>query len=258
MDRNEVVMDNAWIVYTVIKNMGLHGLNYHDREDILQVGFCALIEAVDRHDQTRGALSSIAYPYVRGRILQYLRKLKNAANVSRAVDEKMQRYFKKWNEENDSLDADKIADETGLPKDKVVAAINAKKPALPLLEELNGNDQENEIVERLSLRRALDKLDDKSRFCIEQYFFAERPQEDIGKMLGVSQPAAGRYVRNALEKLRKYMGDTWETQNTNTRTTQGNRRGGSYGQSTSTAQSSRTGSRKSGRRNRSASSQSRK
>lgn len=61
--------------------------------------------------------------------------------------------------------------------------------------------------DRLSLRRALDGLDDDARRLVGLYFFDGRTQSEIATLLGVSQMQVSRLLANALRRLRSNMGD---------------------------------------------------
>jgi RNA polymerase sporulation-specific sigma factor len=72
IEREQKILDNIGLVKTVMKTVSYL---MDDEEDILSEGMIGLIRAVDNYDPTfENQFSSFAYPYIRGRILDYFKK----------------------------------------------------------------------------------------------------------------------------------------------------------------------------------------
>ena len=85
-----------------------------------------------------------------------------------------------------------------------------KKKETPLeeLAELPGTDDPMQgVVERLSIERAMERLDPDEREAVVLRYTAELSVGDIGKALGLSRFAVHRRISSAMKKLRKEMED---------------------------------------------------
>ena len=72
------------------------------------------------------------------------------------------------------------------------------------LETVLGDDGiEDELVERLSLRQAIDRLPERERLVILLRFYKNLTQDRVSKVLGVSQVQVSRIERRAVARLRE-------------------------------------------------------
>ncbi|OZI13574.1 RNA polymerase subunit sigma-24 [Bacillaceae bacterium SAS-127] len=60
------------MIYHVMKSLHI----YKDRDEFQQIGQIALWEAYEKYDETKGSFSSIAYLYIKGRMIDELKKAK--------------------------------------------------------------------------------------------------------------------------------------------------------------------------------------
>jgi RNA polymerase sigma-B factor len=88
-----------------------------------------------------------------------------------------------------SLDA-QLQDEHGDEKSSFWEAIGRPDPELNLIEE------------RETVRKALERLDDRQRSIIYYRFFEEASQADVASRLGISQMHVSRLERQALRRLK--------------------------------------------------------
>ena len=66
---------------------------------------------------------------------------------------------------------------------------------------------EDEVVERLALRSAIDALPERERQVILLRFYKNLTQDRAAKVLGVSQVQVSRIERRAVEHLRQALGE---------------------------------------------------
>ena len=74
-------------------------------------------------------------------------------------------------------------------------------------EEPSEEGAEQNIIDRLSIEAALDRLPSEEREIVMLRFSAELSLSDIGEMLGLSRFAVRRRISSALKKLREEMGE---------------------------------------------------
>ncbi|WP_338751783.1 sigma-70 family RNA polymerase sigma factor [Bacillus sp. FJAT-52991] len=60
------------IIHHIMKSLHI----YKDQDEFQQIGQVALWEAYEKYDQDKGAFSSIAYSYIKGRMMDALKKSK--------------------------------------------------------------------------------------------------------------------------------------------------------------------------------------
>ena len=62
---------------------------------------------------------------------------------------------------------------------------------------------EDELVEKLTLRQAIDQLPERERLVILLRFYKNLTQERVSRVLGVSQVQVSRIERRAVARLRE-------------------------------------------------------
>lgn len=67
-------------------------------------------------------------------------------------------------------------------------------------------DHLDAVEDRVDLREALAVLDERSRYVLGQFYFAERKMTDIGRDLGIGEAMVSRIHTAALARLRRRLG----------------------------------------------------
>ena len=107
-----------------------------------------------------------------------------------------------------------LAEATGLEPEDIAAADTAVLTVASLqsetgedgfsLEAVLGDEGiEDELVEKLTLRQAIDALPERERMVILLRFYKNLTQDRVSKVLGVSQVQVSRIERRAVAKLRE-------------------------------------------------------
>ena len=107
---------------------------------------------------------------------------------------------------------------TGLAPEDIAAADTASLSVASLqseagedgftLESVLGSDgMEDEVVERLTLRGAIDALPERERKVIFLRFYKNLTQDRVSRVLGVSQVQVSRIERRAIGRLRESLSD---------------------------------------------------
>ena len=61
------------------------------------------------------------------------------------------------------------------------------------------------IIEKVTLEEALEKLNDKERYLIDQLFYLQRTERELSKELGINQSNVNRQKNKILDKLHKFL-----------------------------------------------------
>ncbi len=194
-------------------------------EDLVQVAQIGLINAVDRYDLTRGLeFSTFATPTIVGEIRRHFRDKLWSVHVPRRLRELNRVLMRSVETLSQRLGRSptisELAEDTGVPFDVVLEALEAGRAYAPtsldadgtgeedggtgaLLESLGREDAALEQLEdRTTLEWALGNLPDREREIVTLRYSAQLSQGEIAQRLGVSQMHVSRLQRAALDRLR--------------------------------------------------------
>jgi RNA polymerase sigma-B factor len=196
-------------------------------EDIVQVGYIGLLQAIERFEPQRGLeFSTFATPTIVGEIKRYFRDKSWAVKVPRRLQETMQRADLAQQRLQGRLgrqpSVQEIAKELELEPEEVLAAMEASpaqrtipfestgpaqdEDGLQLTERLGLDDQNLDKVELQDLLdQAMRHLTPRERRIMYLRFVDELPQAEVAKRLGISQMHVSRLQRAAVERLKREM-----------------------------------------------------
>ncbi len=216
-EQNKIIEENLALVGSVVKRFVYTG---HDTEDLFQIGALGLIKAVQRFDDTYGVkLSTYAVPVIVGEIKRFLRD-DGAVRISRRIKTNaihIRAYTEtKTKEDGVAPSIFEIADALGLEVEDVTVAMEAMRPlqslqaesdeAPNLLETLPAADTQENLIDCLSLRQAIETLSERDRRLIYMRYFENKTQSDVAGQLGISQVQVSRIEKKLLLTLRAQIG----------------------------------------------------
>ena len=219
--RELYIKGNLRLVLSVIKRFSNSSENM---DDLFQIGCIGLIKAIDNFDTTLNVkFSTYAVPMIIGEIRRYLRD-NNSIRVSRSLRDIAYRviYAKESYMKNNLKEPTiaEIADEIGIEKEMIVYAMDAIQNPVSLFEPVytEGGDtlyvmdqisdkknKEENWVENLSLREAINKLNKRERHIIDLRFYEGKTQMEVAQEIGISQAQVSRLEKNALKTMRNYL-----------------------------------------------------
>ena len=219
--RELYIKGNLRLVLSVIKRFSNSSENM---DDLFQIGCIGLIKAIDNFDTTLNVkFSTYAVPMIIGEIRRYLRD-NNSIRVSRSLRDIAYRaiYAKESYMKNNLKEPTiaEIADEIGIEIEMIVYAMDAIQNPVSLFEPVytEGGDtlyvmdqisdkknKEENWVENLSLREAINKLNKRERHIIDLRFYEGKTQMEVAQEIGISQAQVSRLEKNALKTMRNYL-----------------------------------------------------
>ncbi|WP_373215259.1 RNA polymerase sporulation sigma factor SigG [Ruminococcus sp. 5_1_39BFAA] len=219
--RELYIKGNLRLVLSVIKRFQSSSENV---DDLFQIGCIGLIKAIDNFDTTLNVkFSTYAVPMIIGEIRRYLRD-NNSIRVSRSLrDIAYKAIYAKENYVKQHLKEPtiaEIAEEIGIEKETIVYAMDAIQNPVSLFEPVytEGGDtlyvmdqisdkknKEDHWIENLSLREAMQRLNDRERHIIELRFFEGKTQMEVAGEIGISQAQVSRLEKNALKSMKNYL-----------------------------------------------------
>ena len=219
--RELYIKGNLRLVLSVIKRFSNSSENM---DDLFQIGCIGLIKAIDNFDTTLNVkFSTYAVPMIIGEIRRYLRD-NNSIRVSRSLRDIAYRaiYAKETYVKNNLKEPTitEIAQEIGIDKETIVYAMDAIQNPVSLFEPVytEGGDtlyvmdqisdkknREENWVENLSLREAVNRLNKRERHIIDLRFYEGKTQMEVAQEIGISQAQVSRLEKNALKTMRNYL-----------------------------------------------------
>lgn len=220
--RDEVVRLNMKLVQKIA---GRYINKTDEYEDILQIGYMALIKAVDRFDLSKGThFSTFAYRTVSGEILNYFRDfafLIKKKKTSNFMYKKIQDFQFHYFELNGEYPTTKqIAEHIGTTVEEVEFTINENQPlcylsdtrnndfsddkAMTIEESLElksiGYDDFNEVI----LKETIKTILTEEEIILFNYNLNDLDKKTISKLLGKPEYKVRKEIRNIKNKLQRY------------------------------------------------------
>lgn len=208
-----LVEENAGLIWSIVRRYARKGL---DNEDLYQLGCVGFLKAVQGFDLAYGTqFSTYAVPKIAGEIRRFLRD-DGLVKVGRGTKEQALLIHRARTKLLDSLGREpalsELAQETGLTPEEIaevdlavssVASLQAENGENGFsLEEMLGESPEEGLIERLSLRSAIDHLPQREQKLILLRYYKGLTQEKTAKILGISQVQVSRLEKKAIQFLR--------------------------------------------------------
>ena len=213
--REQLIRENMGLVYAAVQRFA--GRRSCEKEDLIQIGSIGLMKAIDRFDLTyEVCFSTYAVPMIVGEIRRFLRD-DGAVKVSRAVKERSVRVRRIQSELESrtgrSPTVSELAEAAGLTVEEIAACEQADVAVDSFERELSGGGRLGDIVgdegmeERaclyLSLGEALRTLPDRDRQVLALRFSRDLTQQQVSRIIGVSQVQVSRIEKRAIQALRE-------------------------------------------------------
>ena len=189
-------------------------------EDVIQVSYLGLVNAVDRFDlERRVPFEAFAAPTIRGELLRHMRDNSLPVHVTRGL----QTLALRADRARDELGArikrtptvEEVAAFLGEDPELVREALGVREATVPVSLAPEGgeggfgqdrigaiDDGYSRAETRLSIERAVAALTDDERVVLGLRFGGDLSQNEIAVQLGVSQMTVSRRLRRGLETLR--------------------------------------------------------
>lgn len=219
--REKYIKGNLRLVLSVIKRFSASNEN---ADDLFQIGCIGLMKAIDNFNtELNVKFSTYAVPMIIGEIRRYLRD-NNAIRVSRSLRDTAykaiyakENYVKKNLREPTIME---IAEEIGIDKEEIVYALDAIQSPVSLYDPVysEGGDtlyvmdqisdkknKEENWVEDLALKEAINRLGEREKHIIELRFFGGKTQMEVAEEIGISQAQVSRLEKNALKSMKNYL-----------------------------------------------------
>ena len=211
----QLIRENTGLIWSVAKRFIGRGT---EPEDLYQLGCLGFVKAVEGFDSAFGTqFSTYAVPKIAGEIRRFLRD-DGAIKVSRSLKEQSAAINAARNRLSNALGREpsiqEISNHTGISPEDIAMAEAAMSCVESIQKEtgedgftlesvLSDTESEDRMLERISLRQAIDELPERERMVIRLRYFHGLTQDRISKVLGVSQVQVSRIEKKAIAHLRE-------------------------------------------------------
>ena len=213
----KLVSDNSGLIWAVARRFLGRGV---ETDDLYQLGCMGFLKAVEGFDQSFGTqFSTYAVPKIAGEIRRFLRD-DGAVKVSRSIKERAAAVRSCRNQLAAALGREptiqEISRQTGFSPEDIALAETATASTESIQQEngeegfsledvLTDTESEEQMLEKIALRQAIDKLPQRERCVVELRYFHCLTQQRVAKIMNVSQVQVSRIEKRALVQLREML-----------------------------------------------------
>ena len=212
-----LILENAGLIWSVARRFLGRGV---EADDLYQLGCLGFLKAIDGFDLSYGTqFSTYAVPKIAGEIRRFLRD-DGAVKVSRGIKERAATIKTARNQLIQALGREptvlEISRQTGISVEDIATAETATACVESIQQEagedgftleniLTDTESEEVMLERISLRQAVDRLSERESMVIRLRYYHGLTQDRVAKVLGVSQVQVSRIEKRALGRLKDFM-----------------------------------------------------
>ena len=214
---SRLIEENSGLIWSIARRFFGRGC---EPDDLYQLGCLGFLKAISGFDESFGTqFSTYAVPKISGEIRRFLRD-DGAIKVSRGIKEQSAHIKAARLNLEQKLGREphisELSRETGLSPEEIAFAETASAPAESLQREagedgftlehvLSDSLGEEKMLERVSLKLAVEKLPDREKKTIFLRYYHGMTQENVAKVLGISQVQVSRVEKKAVEHLREIL-----------------------------------------------------
>ncbi len=213
----QLVTENSGLIWSVARRFAGRGT---EMDDLYQLGCLGFLKAVEGFDTEFGTqFSTYAVPKIAGEIRRFLRD-DGAVKVSRGIKEQATTIKIARNQLTSALGREptiqEISNQTGLSPEEIALAETATAATESIQREsgeegfslediLTDTESEERMVEKIALRQAIEALPERENMVVKLRYFHSLTQQQVARVMEVSQVQVSRIEKKAIAKLRELM-----------------------------------------------------
>lgn len=228
-ERNQLIVDNAPLVTSVVKKMYLSPYAYYDKEDMFQQGILGLMKAVERFDPERGfAFSTYAVPLIQGEIMRFVRENAQTMRYARSDVEAMWRIARSG-KLIDDLTPEDLKELEITPKNlAAIRSMNVTSINAPMTDDTAtefgdmvadrsitsefSEELEAEMIENIK-NLVLGRMSENHQEIVDEWYYSaivgmKAGPQYLGKKYGVSQAYVSRIIKLFKKKFAEKLIDS--------------------------------------------------
>lgn len=219
--RELLVNGNLKLVLSLLRKINNKTENL---DDLFQIGCIGLLKAIDNFDLSYEVkFSTYAVPMIQGEIRRYIRD-NNSIRVSRSIKDLAYKALKEkenyYSKTGRDITTEELADILEVTPFEVVNALESLKDPVSIFEPIynDGGDtillydqiedtklNIQELSSKIALEKAIDDLDKRENYILNQRYIIGKTQMEIAKELDISQAQVSRLEKGAIKELKKVL-----------------------------------------------------
>lgn len=214
-----LIKENSGLIWEIVRRFSGRG---YETEDLYQIGAIGLIRAIDKFDFSfEVKFSTYAVPLISGEIKRFLRD-DGMIKVSRSLKEnqwKIRRAMEAFQKEKGrEPTVEELSKAVLLEPEEIVMSMDAVVEIDSMDQAISGGDgkeiylrdkmaskkdEQEELMNRLLLQQLLGTLDKRDRTLIMLRYFENQTQNQVAKILGISQVQVSRLEKKILRRMKE-------------------------------------------------------
>ncbi len=205
--KEALLTHNVCLLKSILRRYLGKGVDYDDLFQLASMGF---LKAITGFDESFGVrFSTYAVPMIAGEIKRFLRD-DGSVKVSRALKKtarEMNRFIEQYAAQyGEQPSVKQLAKEFSLEESEVVFTLGSARMPVSIYEQsdykdeksttladkLPAKDNQEELIERMVLKSAIEKLSARDRKIVYLRYFRDLTQSEVAKAIGVSQVQISR------------------------------------------------------------------
>lgn len=210
-----LLQQHRGLIWSIVRRYLGRGIEADDLYQLASIGFLKAVRGFDPQYGTQ--FSTYAVPKIAGEIRRFLRD-DRPVKISRTLQEQSARLLQLQNHMElvlgRHITISELSEQAGLSREETAMALQAIQPVQSidgsldpdgrsLLEQLSGKSIEEDITTHLSLQQAIEKLPNRLAQIIAMRYLRDMTQQQVARVLGVSQVQISRLEHKALDLLRQ-------------------------------------------------------
>ncbi len=216
--KERLIEHNVSLVKCIVKRYLGKGVDY---DDLFQIGCMGFLKAIAGFDESFGVkFSTYAVPMIAGEIKRFMRD-DGSVKVSRAMKQtakEINSFVEGYVAERGKQPAiSEIAAKFSLDEAETVFVMGSSKMPLSLyggtefkdgkerelIETLPSKDDQEDLLDRMLLRGAIEDLPERERKIIVLRYFRDMTQSEVAEKIGVSQVQVSRIESKIIKEFRE-------------------------------------------------------
>ena len=216
--KETLLTENVSLVKCIVKRYLGKGVDY---EDLFQIACMGFLKAIAGFDESFGVkFSTYAVPMIAGEIKRFMRD-DGAVKVSRAMKQtakEMNLFIEQYAREHGKQPSIAcIAEKFNLEESETVFVMGSSKMPVSLhsgtdykdgkerelIETLPAQDNQEDWLDKMLLRGAIDTLPERERKIIVLRYFRDMTQSEVAEKIGVSQVQVSRIENRIIKEFRE-------------------------------------------------------
>jgi RNA polymerase sporulation-specific sigma factor len=216
--KEALIEHNVSLVKCIVKRYLGKGVDY---DDLFQIGCMGFLKAIMGFDESFGVkFSTYAVPMIAGEIKRFMRD-DGSVKVSRTMKQTAKEiniFIEDYTSENGVQPSiSQIAEKFGLNEAETVFVMGSSKMPISLygsadykdgnerelIETLPAADNQEDWLDRMLLRGAIEGLPERDRKIIILRYFRDMTQSEVAEKIGVSQVQVSRIESRIIKEFRE-------------------------------------------------------